>query len=404
MKKNLRFSKWFFPAAIFSIILILFSIVGFVFNDGFALGVDFQAGLQQEVQIAQSAFSLRWTGIHSASFSHDSNGIYIIIGAGIEAREYQFLYNEYLTLGALRNAMEDQLEDISVTLLTNENINTEWFVFSLLGNPQLNNETDFVIHYINPANPLIDISNVRAAMAGFPIGTSVQNLGAPEDRQFMVRVEDREGERVTTTEIVEVLENYFGEGTIVVLSSNFVDSRFSRDLTDQAGILITLTLLLVLLYSAFRFKLQYAVGAVIAIMYDVLVIVAFVVWTRMEFTTLTIAAILTILGYSTNNTIILFDRIRENLRIHPDNSYIDILNISLNGILGRTIITTFTTMLAVMALFIFTTGAMQDFALALLVGMVSGVYTTLLIVPGLVYFWEKQKQKRHNKKVALAKA
>ena len=120
----------------------------------------------------------------------------------------------------------------------------------------------------------------------------------------------------------------------------------------------------------------------------------------MEFTTLSIAAILTILGYSTNNTIILFDRIRENLRIYSDNSFVDILNISLTGILVRTIITTASTMLAVMALFIFTTGAMKDFALALLVGMLSGVYTTLFIVSGFVYLWDKFKTKREKKKLA----
>jgi len=185
-----------------------------------------------------------------------------------------------------------------------------------------------------------------------------------------------------------------------VLRSDYVGSRFSKDLTDQAGILIALTLLLVLIYSTIRFKLQYAVGAVVAIIYDVLVIIAFMVWTRMEFTTLSIAAILTILGYSTNNTIIFFDRVRENLRIYPDHQFIDILNISLTGILGRTIITTATTMLAVMALFIFTTGSMKDFALALLVGMTSGVFTTLFIVSGFVNFWQNIKIKREKKKLA----
>jgi preprotein translocase subunit SecF len=121
----------------------------------------------------------------------------------------------------------------------------------------------------------------------------------------------------------------------------------------------------------------------------------------MEFTTSTIAAILTILGYSINNTIVLFDRIRESLRIYPEHSFLDILDISLTGVLSRTIITTLTTMLAVLSLFIFTTGSMKDFALALLVGMTSGVYTTLFIAPGIVYFWEIQKNKRAKKKLAV---
>jgi len=170
------------------------------------------------------------------------------------------------------------------------------------------------------------------------------------------------------------------------------------------GVLISLTLLLVLAYLAFRFKFQYAIGAVLGIINDGIVIVAFVAWTRMEFNTSTIAAILTILGYSTNNTIVVFDRIRENLRIFPNDPFIDVLDRSLTGTLGRTIITTLTTMLAVLALFIFTTGAMKDFALAILVGLTSGVYTTIFIASGFVYFWDKQISKRAKKKLVSAPA
>ena len=404
MKKIIRFSKYFLPAAIISVLLVIFSIAGYIYNDGFALGVDFQAGLLQEVQVAPTAFSLLWKGTASAEIRFSRTNIEIIIlGSGIDNRTFTFPYIEYTTIGSLKIAMEEQIEDITMNVSANENINTQWLIFSSLGNRLLSDEIPYIVHYIEPQSPPIDISEVRAAIAGFTHSVSVQNLGLPSDRQFMIRVEDQEEGRVTSVEIVQILEEHFGKGSIAVLRSDYVGSRFSKDLTDQAGILIFLTLLLVLLYSAIRFRLQFAVGAVIAIMYDVLVIVAFVVWTRMEFTTLTIAAILTILGYSTNNTIILFDRIRENLRINPDNSFTDILNISLTAILGRTIITTLSTMLAVMALFIFTTGSMKDFALALLVGMTSGVFTTLFIVSGFVNFWDKQKIKREKKKKLTAK-
>jgi preprotein translocase subunit SecF len=400
MKKMIRFSKFFIPAAVISIILVIFSISGYIINGGFALGVDFQAGLIQEIQIAPTAFNLRWKGTASAVIQYDRNNIFIIIsGSGIENRTFSFPFSEFNTIGSLKRAMETQLAEMEVTLSVNENVNTQWLVFSSQGNPYLSDEVLYNVHYIDPqSSRIIDISEIRNAFAGFNQSVSVQNLGSPEARQFMIRVEDKEEGRVTSNELVEILETSFGMGTIAVLRSDYVGSRFSKNLTDQAGLLITLTLLLVLMYSAFRFRLQYAVGAVIAIMYDVLVIIAFVVWTRMEFTTLTIAAILTILGYSTNNTIILFDRIRENLRIYPDNSYIDVLNISLTGILGRTIITTATTMLAVLALFIFTTGSMKDFALALIIGMLSGVFTTLFIVSGFVNFWETQKLKRQKRK------
>ncbi|MDR2730078.1 MAG: protein translocase subunit SecF, partial [Treponema sp.] len=115
------------------------------------------------------------------------------------------------------------------------------------------------------------------------------------------------------------------------------------------------------------------------------------------------AAILTILGYSINNTIVVFDRVRENLKIYPDENFIDILDRSLTGVLSRTVITTLTTMLAVMALFFFTSGSMKDFALALLVGMVSGMYTTLFISSAIVYVWDIGRKKKTAKKQLKAK-
>jgi len=403
MKKIINFSRFFLPAAIISFILAGISIFGFIINNGFALGVDFQAGLIQEVQVAPSAFGIRWNGISNATLTHDRNNIHIVIsGSGTENRTHSFSFNEYSTMGSLISAMEQQLEDLQITTQASPGISTQWLVFSSQGNPYLSSDVPFVIHYIDPQSALIEISEVRTAMAGFSHGVSVQSLGTPVDRQFMIRVEDKEEGRVTSLEIVQELEKFFGRGSIAVLRSDYVGSRFSKDLTDQAGILIFLTLLLVLIYSTIRFRLQYAVGAVIAIIYDGLVMIAFMVWTRMEFTTLSIAAILTILGYSTNNTIIFFDRVRENLRINPDHSFKDIINMSLTGILGRTIITTASTMLAVLALFIFTTGSMKDFSLALLVGMTSGVYTTLFIVSGFVSFWQSQKLKKEKKKLAIS--
>ena len=404
MKKTIQFSKFFSPAAVISVIFVALGIFGYIFHKGFALGVDFQAGLIQEIQIAPTAFSIKWNGTTNANLSYDSSNIDIIIsGSGIENRKHTFSFSEYGTIGSLTNAMKQQLEDLEITMPANQGISSQWLVFSSIGNtPELSSAVSYVIHYIDPQSIPVDISEIRTAMAGFTQGVAVQNLGSPSARHFMIRVEDQGEGLVTSSDIIQHLESYFGKGGVAVLRSDYVEQRFSKDLTDQAGILIFLTLLLILIYSTIRFKLQYAIGAVIAIMYDVLVIVAFIVWTRMEFTTLSIAAILTILGYSTNNTIIFFDRVRENLRVYPDNSFVDILNISLTSILGRTIITTVSTMLAVLALFIFTTGSMRDFALALLVGMTSGVFTTLFIVSGFVNFWQKQKVKREKKKQSAA--
>jgi len=404
MKRLIRFSKLFVPAAIFSAVLAVLGITGYVYNKGFNLGVDFKPGLIQEVQFAPSAFGITWSGAGNAILSFDRNNIYIVnSGAGIENRTFVFPFSEYRTAGAITDAMVSQLDGISVNMISQRNVDSQWFVFSTQGNPYLSSDHAFVVHYLNPASGPIAITDVREAMASIQ-GVSVQSMGQPQDRQFMIRIEDRGDGQARSEMITGLMEAAFGRGEVVALRSDFVGSRFAKNLTDQAGMLVTLTLLLILIYSSIRFKPQYGVGAVLGIIHDGLVIIGFVAWTRMEFNTTTIAAILTILGYSTNNTIVVFDRIRENLRIYPDDSYVDILDKSLTGVLNRTIITTVTTMLAVLSLYIFTTGAMKDFALALIVGLICGVYTTTFIVSGFALVWEKKKIQRAKKKQALAQA
>jgi preprotein translocase subunit SecF len=204
-----------------------------------------------------------------------------------------------------------------------------------------------------------------------------------------------------TRRVLDALEHNFGEGEVALTKSDYVGSRFSKNLTDQAGLLMGLTLLLILGYCSIRFKPQFAIGAVLAIIHDAFIMVAFIAWTRMEFNTTSIAAILTILGYSVNDTIVILDRIRETRAIHPEEKFEAVLDRSLTETLSRTMITTLTTMLAVVSLYIFTSGSMKDFALALLVGMVSGVYSTIFIASGFADFWDKRTLKREKKRLAL---
>jgi preprotein translocase subunit SecF len=418
MKRIIHFSKGFFPAAILSAVLISAGIGGYVALGGFNLGVDFQAGLIQEVQFAPTAFSLTYRGLGNASVSMDRNGLYVVLsGSGVEGITYSFPYGEYPTIAALTAALS-ALEGLEAE----ENPGSgaaasRTLLQSAQGNPLLSS-TPYGIHYLPPGAAPIDIADVRSAL--IPLGTvSVQVLGErAEERRFMIRIDDRDlnsTEGVPVEKIIAALESNFGKGGVAVTRSDYVGARFSKQLTDQAGLLMGLTLLLILIYSSIRFKPQFAVGAVLAIAHDALIMVAFITWTRMEFNTTTIAAILTILGYSINDTIVIFDRIRETRRIFPEDSFVDVLDRSLSETLGRTMITTLTTMLAVLSLFIFTTKAlysggvplgtviraiftehnsMKDFALALLVGMISGVYSTIFIASGFAHFWDRMARKK----------
>ncbi|MDR1466565.1 MAG: protein translocase subunit SecF [Treponema sp.] len=401
--KIVKFSRAFLPCTIFSIILIIAGVVGYFVKGGFNMGVDFQAGLIQEVQFAPPAFHLTYSGQGNATVSFDRNNLYIVIsGSGVEGVTHTFPYATYTDVAALAAAVS-QIGGLQASTEGQTGIvKTAWLVQSAQVNPQLGKEP-FVVHYLNtsdPSTPPVPIEDVRESLS--ELGTvSVQILGKPEDRRFMIRMQDSDisGEEIPASKIIDALEGNLNLGAngIAVTNSNYVGSRFSKDLSNQAGVLMALTMLLILIYASIRFKPQFAIGAVLAIAHDALIMVAFIAWTRMEFNTTSIAAILTILGYSINDTIVIFDRVRETRRLFPEDSFVDVLDRSISETLSRTIITTLTTMLAVISLFIFTSGSMKDFALALLIGMASGVYSTIFIACGFVNFWDisaKNKEKK----------
>ncbi|AEJ19969.1 protein translocase subunit SecF [Gracilinema caldarium] len=406
MKQILKFSRFFLPAVILSLVLIISGIVGYVVYGGFNLGVDFQAGLIQEIQFAPTAIKLTYTGKGVAGISMDKNKLEIIIsGSDVEKRTYTYTYASYPTLGSMIDAMSG-IEGLAVEVVASRDVATNTLVQSAQGNPRLGS-VPYGIHYITSDVGLIHIAEVRKALASLG-NVSVQNLGQPKERKFLIRVEDKGTEQEfakhTAEQISSALTNAFGEGQVAISRTDYVGARFSKHLTEQAGLLLFLTMLLILVYVSFRFKFHYAAGAVLAILHDGLIMVAFIVWLRMEFNTTTIAAILTILGYSINDTIVIFDRIRETLKLNPDSSFEDNLNRAITETLSRTFITTITTMFAVLSLFLFTTGAMRDFALALLIGMTSGVYSTIFIASAFVLFWEKKVKKDTIKAAVTASA
>jgi len=405
MKRIIPFSRYFLPAAIFSIALTAFGVVGY-FAKGFNLGVDFQAGLLQEIQFAPTAFRLTYNGQGKAIVSFSRNSLDIIIsGAGVEGVTHSFPFASYPTQAELVRGLRG-VDGLGVAEVAPSDTQSSWLVQSAQGNPQLGDEP-FLLHYLTPDAAPVPIEDVRASLVS--LGTvSVNVVGTPSERRFMIRMEDSEFEKSDASnpanKIITALQGSFGQGDVAVTSSNYVGSRFSKQLASQAGLLTVLTLLLILAYAAIRFKIQYAIGAVLSIAHDALIMVTFVVWTRMEFNTSTIAAILTILGYSINDTIVIFDRIKETRQMYPDDTSVAVMNRAITETMSRTIITTLTTMLAVVSLYVFTKGDMKDFALCLLVGMVSGVYSTIYIATGFVHFWEYIASKGKKKKFVAAPA
>ncbi|WKC58195.1 protein translocase subunit SecF [Borrelia sp. P9F1] len=179
---------------------------------------------------------------------------------------------------------------------------------------------------------------------------------------------------------------------VEILDSYFIDSSFSSTLRTKSTLLVCLTFALVLVYVALRFRLSYAVASIFATIHDILFVIAFLGTFRIEINSSIIVSILTIIGYSLNDTIIIFDRIRENSRILTGTSFLSVLNISIGQTLSRTVLTSVTTFVAVLSIYIFTEGAIRDFSLIFMVGVVVGTYSSIFIAsPVLLSLYKKIK-------------
>ncbi len=244
-----------------------------------------------------------------------------------------------------------------------------------------------------------DVEEIRSALGQYQ-GAQIQRLGSPEENQFVIRVREdgtiQDFEQVASAEILSTLRNTFPGATVQELQASYVGPRFSRDLTQQALLLTFFALVLILAYLWFRFRLGYALASISALVHDVLIILGVIGTFQLEISTATIAAVLTIIGYSLNDTIVIFDRIRENEALLRDSSFRSVINTSITQSLSRTLITSLTTLLAVAAIYVFSTGQIQLFALKLIIGVLVGTYSSVFVASPVLLAW-------HNGAIARRK-
>jgi preprotein translocase subunit SecF len=169
-------------------------------------------------------------------------------------------------------------------------------------------------------------------------------------------------------------------------------------LATQTISILLVAVILILIYAAFRFKFVYGMAAVLCLFHDALFMLAVTALFRLEFTTTTVAAVLTIIGYSINDTIVIFDRVRENRGLMRDANLATLLNTSITQTLGRTLLTGFTVFLSIIALVVVGRGDIRNFALLLVVGIVEGAYSTIFIASPIVYMWTRANEKRRKAK------
>ncbi len=198
--------------------------------------------------------------------------------------------------------------------------------------------------------------------------------------------------------IEEALNTAYGKGNLEVQRVEVVGPKVGKDLTKKAIMAVVFSWIGMLIYIAFRFELRFAVGGIVGVIHDVIVVLGIFSLLEKEFTLTIVAALLTIIGYSIHDTIVVFDRVRENI---PKNSKKDlptIMNESINQTLSRTILTSFTVVLVVAVLYVFGGAVINDFAFALLVGVIFGTYSSVFIASPVVLAWEKYWPSRPRRK------
>ncbi len=399
MRKVIKFTKIRYPMFLLSILVIAGGIFGTVANGGFNLGIDYQAGLNQRVQIAPVAFTVAYNGVGDVSLDISGSGLTMELRNDEGVTGYTYSFSDYPTISDIGSAMLE-IPGLVVGIVSSGTAKS----VDLTSGLSFPLEITAVDSYVNIiGSNTVSIDTVRAALTGLG-NPLVQVVGKEFLSEFIIRVSDPEGIRKEEIEvdIVSFLEKAFGKNNVVIKQSDYVGPRFSSNLASQSISLTLVALLLILVYIWFRFRLGFAVSAITALAHDVLIMLGFIGTLGLEVSTTTIAAVLTIIGYSLNDTIVVFDRIRENQGLLRGDRFDNIVNTSITQSLSRTIITSLTTLMAVAALYVFGTGAIKDFALNLIVGILVGTYSSIFIASPVLLGWTNAAQKRKAKKSGVS--
>ncbi len=273
------------------------------------------------------------------------------------------------------------------------------FVFGLNFGLDFTGGTLVEVSYAQP----VKANEVRKILAekGMPDAV-VQHFGTARDLMIRLPVRDIEGSAAASGKVVEALRSALNEREVEsrpgqpqrcvigespkwvtcrvqVRRIEFVGPQIGKELVEKGGLALLLTIIGVLVYVIFRFEWRFAVGAVAAISHDVFLVFGFFSVTQMDFSLSVLAAILAVLGYSLNDTIVVFDRVRENFRKMRKSNVIEIMNASINQTLSRTVITSGTTLLTLFALFFYGGEIIRGFSIAMIVGVLIGTYSSIFI-------------------------
>ena len=251
-----------------------------------------------------------------------------------------------------------------------------------------------VLLELRSINGNANISELRKNLEDFNLGeVSIQEFGQPSDA--LVRIQKQEGDEKSQdaklNEVKNILSNSYE-----IRRTEFVGPTVGDELKKNGFWAVIVALVGILLYIWFRFEWQFAVSAILALFHDVIATIGLFAFTGLEFNLSTVAAVLTIAGYSVNDTVVVFDRVRENLRKTKSSDQLSIINKSLNETLSRTITTSVTTLLALLAIYFVGGEVISDFTLAMIWGVMIGTYSSIFVASAFLTFFNLRRTREEE--------
>ncbi|MGE4453706.1 MAG: protein translocase subunit SecF [Sphaerochaeta sp.] len=394
LKKDIPVIKLRWYAWALAIVLLIAGAVSFAVMGGFNLGVDFESGLSQRIQIAPIGLEVTYGGNKDAVLSVSGSGLSLEIRGEEGVSSTFFSADEYPTAQDLSDALSS-VQNVQATVVDGSLQTSQ--LLSGYGFPATLSSEATKLNFQSSGSTSIE--DVRSALDSLG-NVRVQTVGLATSQVFQIRLGIKDGATQASmeAEVKDALDASFGEGNVVVLQSDYIGPKFSATLISSSILAIVVAMALILLYVWIRFRFAYAVSSLIALLHDILMMLTVIAIFRFEFSGITVAALLTIIGYSLNNTIVIFDRVRENVSLNPDASLGSDIDHSVSQSLSRTIMSAVTTLIAIIPLAIFASGDIQLFAVKMGFGILFGTYSSNLLAPAMLYWISNAQKKRKAKK------
>lgn len=254
----------------------------------------------------------------------------------------------------------------------------------------------------------IEVETMRSALssAGFP-GAIVQNIGEDADHEFLVKLQgDEENLNQITEEVNVVLQKTFSSAVPEIRKVDIVGPRAGAQLRISGFQAMLWALIAIMVYVGLRFDFKYSPGAIVALLHDVILVLGIFSLTNLEFTLQTVAAMLAVIGYSVNDTVVVYDRVREHEQKNPSFPLSRQINVAINETLSRTLLTSGTTLFISVTMFFFGGLAIRDFFMAISLGVLIGTYSTIFIAAPTVLFFSrfiKEEEKKPSSEMSGVK-